>query len=273
MAILKHKLIVLGGTLVLPAMIFAVAAPLIAPLGPNEQSLTERLIPPLGGTNRMYLLGTDGLGRDIFSRIIYGARISMLVGVTVVVIGGTLGTTLGILSGYFGGFIDALCMRFVDIFLAFPFILMALAVMAVLGPGLWKVILVLGLTSWVPYARVARGKVLSVKENEYVEAAHAIGAGHGRIIFRHILPNILSSLIVIASFRVASAIVAEATLSFLGMGVSPGTASWGAMLSEGREYLLVAWWPATMPGLMIMVTVLGINLIGDGLRDRLDPRI
>jgi peptide/nickel transport system permease protein len=266
-------MILLGLLLVIPAIVFSVAAPLIAPASPYEQNLMDRLTPPLGGLTHTYLLGTDSLGRDILSRIIYGSRISLIVGITVVLIGGTIGTTIGVLSGFFGGMVDTIAMRVVDIFLAFPFILLALAMMVVLGPGLWNVILVLGVTSWIPYARVARGKVLAIKEKEFIEAARALGMGVPRIVFRHILPNTLSSILVIASFRVAGAIIGEATLSFLGLGVTPGTPSWGAMLSEGRTYLMIAWWPATLPGLAIMVTVLGINLIGDGVRDVLDPKL
>jgi len=269
----RNKLIIAGLFLVLIPIVFALAAPILAPYDPQHQVLEDRLIPPAWqGGDSSYLLGTDGLGRDLLSRIIYGARISLLVGVTVVFIGGVLGTVVGIVSGYFGGWVDALIMRIVDIFLAFPFLLLALAIMAILGPGLWKVIIVLGITSWVPYARVARAKVLSVRETEYVEASNALGAKPAYLILAHIIPNIISSIIVVASFRVAIAIIGEATLSFLGLGVTPGTPSWGAILSEGRKYLMLAWWPATLPGLMIMVTVLGMNLIGDGLRDFLDPK-
>ena len=269
----RHKMALLGILLVLPAIVFSILSPQLAPSDPDAQSLTSRLTPPLGGSPQMYLFGSDGLGRDILSRIIFGARVSLVVGVTVILIGGCLGTAIGVLAGYFGGAIDSVMMRLVDIFLAFPFILLALVIMVVLGPGIWKVVLVLGVTSWVPYARVARAKVLSLKEKEFIEAARGIGAGSFRIIARHILPNIVSSILVIASYRAATAIIAEATMSFLGLGVAPGTASWGAMLSEGRKYLMVAWWPTALPGLMIMVTVLGINLIGDAVRDVLDPRL
>jgi len=236
--------------------------------------LIMRLKPPswLGGDPR-FLLGTDGLGRDILSRLIYGARVSLVVGLTVVMIGGSFGTLLGLVSGYLGGVFDSIVMRIVDVFLAFPFLVLALVVMALTGPGLTNVILVLGFTSWVPYARVARAKVLGLKEREFVEASQALAAGPWRVMLRHVLPNIFSSIIVIASSRVATAIVSEATLSFLGLGVGATTPSWGASLADGRTYLLIAWWPATLPGLAIMLTVLAINLIGDGLRDRLDPRI
>ncbi|MDD5263358.1 MAG: ABC transporter permease [Candidatus Bipolaricaulis sp.] len=269
----RSRLLVVGVLLSVLPLAFAIAAPLIAPHPPNEQTLSDRFLPPLSSGARGYhLLGTDALGRDLLSRIIYGAQISMLVGVTVVIIGGLLGTGVGIVAGYWGGAIDALLMRIVDVFLAFPFLLIALVLMAMLGSGLSKVIIVLGLTSWVPYARVARAQVLGVKEREFVEASRAIGAGRGRIIARHIVPNVMSSVIVIASFRVAAAILSEATLSFLGVGVPPGTPSWGGILSEGRPYMLVSWGPTVFAGVMIMLTALSCNLIGDGVRDLLDPR-
>jgi peptide/nickel transport system permease protein len=267
-------MLAIGVTLLALPVVCAVLAPWLAPQDPGTQLLTARLRPP-GWTagDFTFIFGTDGLGRDILSRLIYGARVSLLVGLTVVMIGGTLGTLIGLVSGYFGGVVDTIIMRVVDIFLAFPFLILALVVMAITGPGLTNVILVLGFTSWVPYARVARAKVLSLKEREFVEASHALAAGSTRVMFRHVLPNIVSSIIVIASSRVATAIVSEATLSFLGLGVGANTPSWGASLADGRNYLLIAWWPATLPGLAIMITVLGINLIGDGLRDRLDPRL
>ncbi len=270
----RNKMLTIGSILFIAPLVCALFAQWIAPQDPAIQALIMRLKPPswLGGDPR-FLLGTDGLGRDILSRLIYGARVSLIVGLTVVAIGGTLGTLVGLVSGYVGGLFDAIVMRIVDVFLAFPFLVLALVVMALTGPGLINVILVLGFTSWVPYARVARAKVLSLKEREFVEASQALAAGSWRVMLRHVLPNIFSSIIVIASSRVATAIVAEATLSFLGLGVGTATPSWGASLADGRTYLLIAWWPATLPGLAIMLTVLAINLIGDGLRDRLDPRL
>lgn len=270
----RNKMLTIGGILLAVPVLCALFAPLLAPQDPSLQLLTARLRPPGFSTaDFTFVLGTDGLGRDILSRLIYGARVSLIVGLTVVLIGGTVGTLVGLVSGYFGGIIDALVMRIVDVFLAFPFLVLALVVMAITGPGLLNVILVLGFTSWVPYARVARAKVLGLKEREFIEASHALAARNARVMFKHILPNIVSSIIVIASSRVAIAIVSEATLSFLGLGVGAATPSWGASLADGRTYLLIAWWPATLPGLAIMITVLGINLIGDGLRDRLDPRL
>lgn len=270
----SNKMLVIGSALLLLPVVCALFAPWLAPNNPGTQDLLSRLKPPSwqGGMPE-YPFGTDGLGRDILSRLIYGARVSLSVGFTVVLIGGTFGTFVGLVSGYFGGTFDAVVMRIVDVFLAFPFLVLALVVMALTGPGLMNVILVLGFTSWVPYARVARAKVLSLKEREFVEASQALAAGPWRVMLQHVLPNIVSSIIVIASARVASAIVAEATLSFLGLGVGAATPSWGASLADGRTYLLIAWWPATLPGLAIMVTVLAINLIGDGLRDKLDPRL
>jgi peptide/nickel transport system permease protein len=270
----RNRKMTVGFFLILLPILFSLAAPLAANHDPNEQILMSRLRSPLSAENdKVHYFGTDGLGRDIYSRVVYGSRVSLIVGITVVLIGGTIGVSLGVLAGYFGGAVDSIIMRLIDIFLAFPFLLLALSIMAFLGPGLGKVILVLGITSWVPYARIARARVLSLKENEFVEACNALGATPMRIILKHILPNILSSVIVVASFRVATAILGEATLSFLGLGVGAGTPSWGSMLSEGREYLFFAWWPATLPGLMILLTVLGINLFGDGLRDIMDPSI
>jgi peptide/nickel transport system permease protein len=271
---LRNRKITVGFFLILVPIIFALFAPIVANFSPYDQTLLSRLRPPLTVENgKMHFFGTDGLGRDIFSRVVYGSRVSLIVGITVVIIGGSIGVMLGVLAGYFGGIVDSLIMRLIDIFLAFPFLLLALSIMAFLGPGLGKVILVLGVTSWVPYARIARAKVLSLKENEFIEACNALGATPFRIIIKHILPNILSSVIVVASFRVATAILGEATLSFLGLGVGASTPSWGSMLSEGREYLFFAWWPATLPGIMILLSVLGINLFGDGLRDIMDPSI
>ena len=205
--------------------------------------------------------------------MVYGARVSLLVGIVSVVISGTLGVTLGLMTGYFGGWFDDVLMRIADVQLAFPFILLMLAVLAVIGPGLRNLILVLGVTGWVTYARVVRGQVLSLREKEFIEAARSIGARSRRIIFRHIMPNVLGPVIVVASFAVASTIISEASLSFLGLGVKPTTPTWGMMLSEGREYVRNAWWLTTLPGLAIAFTVLGINLLGDWLRDVLDPRM
>jgi peptide/nickel transport system permease protein len=226
-----------------------------------------------GGT-RSFPLGTDTLGRDILSRVIYGARISLAVGFTAVAIAGMLGITIGLTSGYYRGRVDDVTMRLAEIQLAVPFILFAIAILAVLGPGLKNLILVLGITGWVTYARVVRGQVLSFREKEFVEAARCVGAGDLRIMFRHILPNTFASVIVIGSFAVAATILAEAALSFLGLGVPPSTPTWGGMVADGREQILTnRWWMYLFPGVAIMLTVLAINAVGDWLRDYLDPRL
>ncbi|MBI5670527.1 MAG: ABC transporter permease [Chloroflexi bacterium] len=255
----------------------AVFAPSIAPKDPNRQSLVERLIEPMKANENgeiVYFLGTDGLGRDLWSRIIYGAQVSLAVGVMAVMVGGLMGTTLGVLAGYRGGLLDDIIMRLADIQLAFPFILLAIMVLVVLGPGVWNLIPVLGIGQWVTYARIARGQTISQREKEYVEAARCIGANDRRIMLRAILPNVLAPLIVIASFNVASAILAEASLSFLGLGVPPTVPTWGGILNESRDQILAGkWWPALFPGLAIMFTVLSLNILGDWLRDFLDPRL
>ena len=273
---LRRSPVVLAAMATLLLLIFvAVAAPILAPYGPDEVRLLDRLHPPgfVDGEGGIHYLGTDHLGRDMLSRLIYGSRVSLLVGATTVLIGGTLGMTLGILSGYKGGILDDVIMRLAEIQLAFPSILLYIAVLAVLGPGLDKVIAILGITRWVTFSRVARGEVLSIREREFVQAAKAVGSSDRRIMARHILPNIAASFIVIASFAVANAIIAEASLSFLGLGVPPSVPTWGAMLAQSRDYLRTAWWPVTFPGLAIMLTVLSINLVGDWLRDYLDPRL
>ncbi len=254
------------------ALIIAVIGPSITPKDPNRQTLIIRLKPPL--EEEGFLLGTDSLGRDVYSRLIFGTRVSIAVGFVAVVIGGTMGTSLGLISGYFGGRIDDFIMRIADIQLAFPFILLAIMVLVVLGPGVLNLVLVLGIGQWVTYARIARGETINQRSKEYVEAAHSIGMRNRRIMFRGILPNILAPLIVIASFNVASVILAEASLSFLGLGVPQTVPTWGAMLAESRDQLLGGkWWLAVFPGLAIMVTVLSLNILGDWLRDFLDPRL
>jgi peptide/nickel transport system permease protein len=267
----------------------AVLAPAIAPHDPYQGSLNVSrqcpaftTCPNLGGSfartgaargTLEYPLGTDPNGRDVLSRIIYAAQISLIVGVTAVVIGGTVGVVAGLVSGYYGGWVDSVIMRIADVQLAFPFILLAIAIIAVMGGGLLNVIIVLGIGSWVPYARIVRGQVLSAKGQEYVLAARTLGALDAAILFRHILPNVVTPAIIIATFGVAAAIIGEATLSFLGLGIQAPTPTWGNMLADGRAYVSSAWWLATFPGLAIMLTVLSINVIGDWLRDYLDPRL
>lgn len=257
---------------------FAAAfGPSVAPKDPNRQDIIARLQPPFERerTGELeFVLGTDSLGRDVLSRVVYGARISLLVGFIAVAIGGTMGVALGTVAGYFGGRVDSVIMRVGDIQLAFPFILLAIMFLVVLGPGVVNLVLILGIGQWVTYARIARAQTISQREKEYVEAARALGATTGRVLLRSILPNILAPLIVIASFNIASVILSEAALSFLGLGVPPTVPTWGGMLAESRDQLLAGrWWLAIFPGTAIMLTVLSFNILGDWLRDFLDPRL
>jgi peptide/nickel transport system permease protein len=254
----------------------AIFGPALSPMDPNRQNIMLRLAEPgaEGARGAVHWLGSDGLGRDVLSRLLYGARISLLVGVCAIIVGGTIGVVAGLVSGYFGGWIDDIIMRLGDIQLAFPFILLAIMFLVVLGPGVWNLILVLGIGQWVTYARIVRAQTLSLREKEFVEAARALGDSTPAIIFRTILPNIVAPLTVIASFNVAAVILSEAALSFLGLGVPPEVPTWGSMLAESREQLLAnKWWLAVFPGLAIVVTVLSFNILGDWLRDFLDPRL
>jgi peptide/nickel transport system permease protein len=264
-----------GSAIVLFVIAVAILAPVLSPYDPEVINLDARLLPPMSAAegSRLHLLGTDLLGRDILSRVVFGSRISLLVGLEAVLLGATMGIAVGLVSGYFGGPIDFLAVWLMDVQLAFPFTLLAIFIIAVLGGGLDKLILVLAVGAWVTYARILRGTVLSVKEKDYVRAATAVGVGSKDIMLRHVLPNAFSPIIVVASFRMAYTILAEAALSFLGLGVDPSIPSWGGMLSDGRSYLQNAWWISTFPGLAIAITVLGINLLGDWLRDYLDPRL
>jgi peptide/nickel transport system permease protein len=252
----------------------AVFAPYVAPYDPNQQNLLGRLKAP-GFVSRgvTYWLGSDELGRDLLSRLIYGARISLFVAFASVILSGTVGVLLGMLAGYLRGPVEVIIMRVVDIFLSIPAILLAIITVAVLGPGLVNVIVVLALTRWPRYARVAYGQTLGVANMPYVRLATFMGAGPGRILFRHILPNIIGAVTVVATLEFGLMVLFEAGLSFLGLGVQPPTASWGAMLSTGRNYLATAWWIGTFPGLCLFLLVLAINLLGDDLRDRFDPRL
>lgn len=272
---LTCKRALVGVCLLILVISMALLAPLIAPHDPGEQNLAARLQPPawLAGGSLQHPLGTDHLGRDILSRLIYGSRISLLVALIAVAVSGTIGTLLGVAAGYWQGRIDSFIMLLADVQLAFPFILFALAVMAVLGPGLRNVIVVLGITGWVAYGRLLRAEVMSLRAREYVEAVRALGQTDAKIILRHILPNVMPSLIVMASLRVANMIIAESSLTFMGLGVEPHIPTWGSMLADGRAYITSAWWLATFPGLAIMLTVLGVNLVGDWLRTTLDPRL
>ncbi len=264
----KNKLASIGAGIIVLLILTAIFAPVVAPYDPVQQKIIEGLSPP----GKMHWFGQDKLGRDILSRVIYGSRISLWVGISTVSISLLVGMTVGSISGYYGGRVDELFMRIVDILMAFPGILLAIAMVAVLGPGLNHVILALCLSGWVGYARLVRGQVLYLRELEYVTAAQALGANSGRIIVVHLLPNLIAPVIVEATFGMAGAILAEASLSFLGLGVQPPTPSWGAMLNEGREFLLIAPHHTTFPGLAIMIVVLGFNFLGDGLRDYLDVK-
>lgn len=261
--------------LLLVIAVCGIGAPWLAPHPPEHMDLMNRLAPPffMEGGSTKYLLGTDSLGRDVLSLVIYGSRVSLIVGLVAVLVGAGIGLIVGIISGYYGGFADNFFMRLGDVQLAFPFILLAIAMMAVLGAGLLNVILVLSLRSWVSYARVVRGEVLVLKDREFIHAIEALGAPDWRIHLRHIVPNVMAPIIVIASFSVAQTILAEASLSFLGLGVGVHIPTWGALISSGRDFLTDAWWIAAFPGLAIMLTVLSINLLGDWLRDYLDPRL
>ena len=252
-------------------LLAAVFAERLAPFGPNEQDIAKRLQAP--GLDSSHILGTDEVGRDILSRLIYGARVSLLVGVIAVGLSCPLGVLVGLIAGYAGRRVDSVLMRITDIQLAIPTILLAIAVVAVLGPGLGNVILTLSVTGWTLYARLVRGETLVVKGRDFVQAARAAGAGDARIMARHVLPNVFSPVIVVAVFAVANMIVLEATLSFLGLGVEPSVVTWGRMLNGGRLYLSTAWWLTAFPGFAIFVTVLVVNLLGDHLRDWLDPRL
>jgi peptide/nickel transport system permease protein len=263
----------LVGMAILALVVFAaVFAPFVAPHDPNDQDVTRRLQPPFQAGSA-YVLGTDQVGRDVLSRIIYGTRVALLVGLSAVGFSGAIGITLGLLSGFYGGIVDDLIGWVSNVELAFPFVLLAIAIVAAIGANLLNLVVVLSIVAWVTYARIVRAETLAVRDLEFVQAARTIGVGDMRILFRHILPNVLTPVIVIATFEVARMIISEASLSFLGLGVEPSIPSWGSMLADGRQYLATAWWIATFPGLGIMLTVLAINLVGDWLRDVLDPRL
>jgi peptide/nickel transport system permease protein len=264
-----------GAILLSLVILIALFAPVIAPHDPNLKEPLLRLKPPVWmvGSVPGFLFGTDALGRDILSRVIYGARVSVAVGMAAVVVAGALGVTIGLVTGYFGGIIDNLLMRFTDAFISIPGLLLTMLVVGITGPGVWTLILVLGVTTWVAYARVVRGETLAVREREYVQAARALGQKDFSIIFKHVMPNVRGSIIVLATMNVASVILAESSLSFLGLGVPPSVPTWGSILSDGRNVITHAWWVATFPGIAISLTVLGITFMGDWLRDYFDPRL
>ncbi len=267
----RNRPALIGVGLVLAVYCVALLAPLLAPYDPNAQHdiVRTRYLSPRSA----HVLGTDKYGRDILSRIIYGSRISLSIGFVAVGIAVTLGTLLGAVSGTFGGRVDWGIMRLVDVMIAFPRIFIVLTLIALYSPRIWLIVAVLGATSWMGVARLVRGQVLSLKEREFVQATRALGVPRTRVIFRHLLPNTLSPIIVAATLMIGDVILTEAVLSFLGLGVQPPTASWGSIINQGRENLLGAWWVATFPGLAIVMTVVSYNLVGDGLRDALDPRL
>jgi ABC-type dipeptide/oligopeptide/nickel transport system permease subunit len=272
--LVRNPVTFIGAAILAVVIGTAIAAPWIAPHDPAKQSLIRRFTPPMweAGGNAAYPLGTDQVGRDILSRIIHGARVSLIVGVSAVVVSLAVGVTLGLLSGFVGGRVDTVIMTVVDITLSFPQLLLALAFVAALGPSMVTIIVVLGLTGWERYARVLRAEVLALREKEFIEAGRAMGASASRMLFVHVLPNTVSSIIVMSTLQVAQAILQEAALSFLGVGSGRAYPTWGQMIALGRDFVSVAWWLATFPGLAILLTVLAINLVGDRLRDALDPR-
>ncbi|MCU0492280.1 MAG: ABC transporter permease [Chloroflexaceae bacterium] len=265
----------IGAVIVVAVVIAAIFAPALAPHNPTRLQLGRRFLPPvwMEGGSWAYWLGTDQLGRDIWSRILYGSQISVFVGVASSIFSGIIGVLIGLVAGFYGKLVDSFLSRVVDTFLAIPFIVLALAVAGVLGPGLLNLIIVLTVTGWVTYARVVRGEVLAVKERDYIMAARVIGQQNWKIALSHILPNVAASVIVLTTLNVATTIIAESSLSFLGLGVDSRTVTWGSMLADGREHIATSWWMATFPGLAITITVLGIIFVGDWLRDVLDPKM
>lgn len=261
-----------GGVIVLVFIVIGIIGPSIAPFDPNKQELTAMMKAP-AGIGAAHSLGTDNLGRDILSRVIYGSRVSLLVAFAVVFVSGFIGIALGAISGYFGGKVDFVIQKLVEVVWAFPPLLLGITIMAFLGQGLFNLILALVAQRWIPYCRVVRGQTLSLRNRDFVTAAQCLGASNRQIITRHIIPNLIQTSLVIGTFAMASSIIAEASLSFLGVGVPPEIPTWGTMLADARIYISTAWWLPLFPGLCIFVTVLGINLLGDALRDILDPRL
>lgn len=266
---LRNKLALAGGIVVVLLFALSLLAPVLAPYDPNEINIDGVLEPP----SREHLLGTDQLGRDVLSRMIWGSRISLKVGFVATGIAMLIGTILGAVAGYYGRWVDSLIMRFVDVMLCFPAFFLILAVIALLEPSIWNIMIVIGLTGWMGITRLVRADFISLKERDFVQAARVIGATDGRIIFRHILPNAMASVLVAATLGVAGAILTESALSFLGIGVQPPTPSWGNILTAGKDNIDIAWWLSLYPGLAILITVLGYNLLGEGIRDSLDPRL
>lgn len=271
----RNPAAVIGVLLMVIFILVAIFAPWLAPAGFDDQNLRARALPPAWAADGSWAhpLGTDQLGRDIFSRILYGTRVSLGLAIVSIIIAGVVGVTVGLLAGYFGGAIDSIMMRLTDIQLSLPYLLFAIGILAIMGPSIPNLALVMVINSWAAYARLIRVSTLSVREREYVTAAESLGARDGRIIWRHVLPNVLAPAVIITSFRFAELIILEASLSFLGLGVQPPLPSWGGMLGEGREYFTTAWWLTTFPGIAIMLAALSANMLGDSIRDFLDPKL
>jgi len=271
----RDRVTLISGAVVMVFILMAVFSPLLAPHDPEDADLKKRLKPPawMEGGDWRYPLGCDQMGRDILSRIIYGSRVSIFIGITVVMISACIGTALGLIGGYRGGWIDTILSGIVDILLAFPLLVFSIALMAATGPGIRNLILALTYKEWVPFYRLVRGEVLVAKKTEYTESARAIGADDLYIMFRHILPNVLTPVMVLTTLGVANIILSEASLSFLGLGVQPPTPAWGLMINEGRAHILTAWWVSTFPGLAIVILVLALNLFGQGLREISEPKL
>lgn len=268
--VLAQKKVAFGAVLLIVMVGSAIFAPVLSPYDPDQQDVANRLQPPAwAGGSSAHVLGTDHLGRDMLSRIMYGGRVSLLIGVAAVLVSGTLGVTLGLVSGFYGGRTDALLMRLADVQLAFPQILLVLLILVMLGRSVAAIIAVLALADWVIYARLIRGRLLVERQKEYVEAAEACGATGQRIMLRHLLPNVAPLIVVVATLQVGLMILLESSLSYVGVGIEPPTSSWGRMLNDGQMYMAVAWWVSTLPGLAIVLTVLGVNFLGDGLRQAL----
>lgn len=264
----RNRLAMVGGSVVLLLFLVSLCAPLLAPYNPNEINAWQVLSPP----SWSHWFGTDELGRDVFSRVLFGARISLKVGLVAIGIAVVLGSLVGLAAGYYGGWVDTLLMRMVDIMLCFPAFFLILAIITFLEPSIWYIMIVIGLTGWMGVARLVRAETLTIREMDYIMAARCSGASDSRIILRHILPNALSPVLVAATLGVAGAILTESALSFLGIGVQPPTPSWGNILTSGKDYIEFAWWLSLYPGLAILITVLAYNLLGEGIRDALDPR-
>ncbi len=265
----KSPLTIVGGVIILILCFSALFAPYITPYEYDEINPPDRLLPP----SKAHICGTDTAGRDVFSRIVYGSRISIRIGVTVVSLAAIFGSLIGLFSGYIGGKVDEIIMRITDVFFAIPYLILAMAISAALGPNLMNMMLSLSIVWWPVYTRLTRGQALLIRESTYIEAAKGLGAGNIRIVLRHVLPNSFSPIVVQASLDFGNAVLYAAALSFIGLGAQPPTPEWGAMIAMGRDYLRDSWWYPTFPGLAIFITALGFNLLGDGLRDILDPRL